>query len=214
VDRLPTLQAILDVEVAERAGWVPIDLARAFLDGGARLIQIRAKRLASGAFLDLCDAVVALGKGYGAHIIINDRIDLAMISGAAGVHLGQEDLPPATARSQLGSTAIVGYSTHDVEQAGRAANEPVTYVAVGPLFQTMTKETGYQPVGLALVRAAAQVSRGLPIVAIGGITLDSAPRVLDAGATSVAVIGDLLAGNDPAARVASYNRLASAGSGG
>jgi thiamine-phosphate pyrophosphorylase len=92
--------------------------------------------------------------------------------------------------------------------------EPVTYIAVGPIFGTRTKQTGYEPVGLDLVRAARRAAPARPIVAIGGITLDTAPAVLAAGATAVAVINDLIAHGDPAARVASYNRLASARPGG
>ncbi len=211
---IPPLQAILDVDVSARAGWAPLDLARAFLDGGARLLQVRAKRLASGPFLELCDAIVPLAAGYQAAVIVNDRVDLARLSGAAGVHLGQDDLPPAAARAQLGPAAIVGYSTHDATQAAAAIAMPVTYIAVGPVFGTATKDTGYAPVGVELVRSAVRLAAGIPVVAIGGITLTTAPSVWQAGAAAVAIIGDLLADNDPAARVASYNRLASAASGG
>jgi thiamine-phosphate pyrophosphorylase len=205
---LPPLQAILDVDVAQRAGWRAVDLARAFFDGGARLVQVRAKHLPSGALLDLCDAVVRLAAGYGASVIVNDRVDIARLSGAAGVHLGQHDLPVAAARSLLGPEAIVGCSTHSVVQVTEALATPASYIAVGPVFATRTKETGYDAVGLALVAAAARCAADRPIVAIGGITLDTAPTVWQAGAATVAVIGDLLAGGDPAARVASYNRVA------
>ena len=208
---LPPLHAILDVETAARGGWQPVDLARAFLDGGATLIQIRAKQLASGALLDLCDAVVALARRAGAAVIVNDRADLARLSGADGVHVGQEDLPPGAARRLVGDDAIVGFSTHSVEQVEAAAMEPLTYVAVGPVFATRTKDTGYAAVGLELVTAAVARANGRPVVAIGGITLETAPSVWRAGATSVAVIGDLLDGHDPAARVASYNRVAKEG---
>src|SRR5919109_3775646 len=95
--QMDRLQAIVDVEVAARAGWRACDLARAYLDGGARFLQLRAKRLPGGPFLDLCDSVVRAAESYDAHIIVNDRVDLARLSGAAGVHLGQEDLPPADA---------------------------------------------------------------------------------------------------------------------
>lgn len=148
-----------------------------------------------------------MGQPFDARVIVNDRVDLARLSGAAGVHVGQDDLSPADARALLGPSAVVGFSTHNIEQIARAAREPVTYIAVGPTFATTTKSTGYVPVGLELVAAAARIAHDRPIVAIGGITLETAPLVLRAGATMVAVIGDLLAGNDPAARVASYNRL-------
>jgi thiamine-phosphate pyrophosphorylase len=202
------------VDTAAAAGWAPLALAEAFFAGGATLVQIRAKQLDSGPFLDLCDAVVRLGAAYGARVIVNDRVDLAVLAGAAGAHVGQDDLAPAAARAQLGAGAILGCSTHDSAQVARAAQEPVTYIAVGPIFGTRTKHTGYEPVGLDLVRAARREAPACPIVAIGGITLDTAAAVLAAGATAVAVINDLIAHGDPAARVASYNRLASARPGG
>ena len=201
---LPRLQAIVDADVAARAGWGPVDLARAFLDGGARFLQIRAKQLPSGQFLSLCDTVVAAARAYDAIVIVNDRVDLARLSGAGGVHVGQEDLPVATARAQLGDQAIVGTSTHTLEQIDRAVLEPVTYIAVGPVFGTATKDTGYNAIGLAMVSAAAARATGIPVVAIGGITLDTASAVIKAGASSVAVISDLLTGGDPAARVAMF----------
>lgn len=203
---LPPLHAIVDVDVARRAGWAPEDVARAFLDGGATLIQIRAKQLAGGRLLELCDAAVRLASAAGAAVIVNDRVDVAKVSGAAGVHVGQDDVPPAAARAQLGPNAIIGYSTHSVAQIDAARSEPVTYIAVGPVFGTATKDTGYDAVGLDLVTAAVRRSNGLPIVAIGGLTLDTAPLVLKAGAASVAVISDLLVDGDPAGRVAAYLR--------
>jgi thiamine-phosphate pyrophosphorylase len=211
---LPPLQAILDVDTARRAGWHAADLAAAFLDGGARFIQIRAKAAPSGPFLDLCHRVLELARPFDATIIVNDRVDLARMSSAHGVHVGQDDLPPGHARALLGDGAIVGCSTHDVTQVGTALREPVSYVAVGPVFGTRTKDTGYNAVGLELVTAAARLAAGLPVVAIGGIRLETAPAIWRAGATTVAVISDLLTGGDPAARVASYNRAALASLGG
>jgi len=197
------LQAIVDVETAAAAGWRPADLAARYLEGGARWLQLRAKRLPDGEFLDLCDEVTALAAGAGAAVIVNDRADLARMSGAAGVHLGQEDLPPAAARAVLGAEAIVGWSTHTLEQIAAAAALPVSYIAVGPVFGTATKDTGYAAVGLERVREAAHGSGGRPVVAIGGVTLARAPEVLAAGGSAVAVITDLLAA-DPAARVRAY----------
>lgn len=198
------LQAIVDIDVAERAGWTPHDLGRAFLDGGARLLQIRAKQLASGPLLTLCDRLVDAAAHRGASILVNDRADLARLSHAAGVHLGQDDLSPAAARAIVGPTAVVGFSTHSVEQVQAALTQPVSYIAVGPVFGTRTKATGYDAVGLALVAAAARLAGSIPIVAIGGITLENARSVLDAGATTVAVISDLMTGGDPGRRVDAY----------
>lgn len=195
--------------MAAARGWEVADLARAFLDGGATVIQLRAKRLSSAPFLDYADALVRAAEGYRAAIIVNDRVDIALLSRAAGVHVGQEDLPPAAARELLGPDATIGYSTHTISQIEAAVREPVNYVAIGPIFGTQTKATGYEPVGLELVAQAARIAQGVPVVAIGGITLERAPEVIAAGASSVAVISDLLAAGDPAGRVAAYVRALS-----
>ena len=192
--------------MAAGAGWRPADLALAFLDGGAPILQLRAKHLPSAAFLSLCDEVVRLAEAAGARVIVNDRVDLARLSGAAGVHVGQDDIPPSAARAQLGPSAIVGFSTHTVEQIAVALRYPVSYIAVGPVFGTTTKTTGYEAVGLELVRTAAHLATNTPIVAIGGITLERAGDAIAAGASAVAVIGDLVVGGDPRSRVASYCR--------
>ena len=205
---IPSLYAILDAEVAKRAGWALVDLAAACLHGGARFLQVRATA-ASGAWLhDTTSAIVALAHAEGAIVIVNDRADIARLAGADGVHVGQNDLPPAAVRSIVGTDCLVGVSTHTIEQIDAAVLEPVDYVAIGPVFGTSTKSTGYEAVGLERVRAAAGVAhgRGLPIVAIGGITLDRAADVIEAGASSVAVISDLLATGDPEARVREYLR--------
>jgi thiamine-phosphate pyrophosphorylase len=201
---LGPLHAIVDVDVAARATWTPPDLARAYLDGGARLLQIRAKQLPSGTFLDLCDEIVRMAVPYRAVVIVNDRADLAVMAHADGVHVGQEDLAPADARRLVGPRRIVGFSTHTVPQIEAAIREPISYLAVGPVFGTTTKETGYSAVGLELVSTAARLAGRIPVIAIGGITIDTAESVLQAGATSVAVIGDLLAQGNPQGRVAAY----------
>lgn len=198
------LHAIVDVDAAARAGWAAGALARACLDGGARLLQIRAKTLASGPLLELCEEVVRDARAAGAAVIVNDRVDIARLSAAAGVHVGQDDLPPAAARAQLGEAAIIGLSTHSVMQARDALAQPVGYIAVGPVFGTATKDTGYTAVGLDLVRAVADLAGTVPVVAIGGITLATVPSVIAAGASGVAVISDLLATGDPAGRVRAY----------
>jgi len=194
----------VDVGLAARAGWTPIDLARAFLDGGATLIQLRAKQLSSAVFLDLADEAVRLAHTYHANVIVNDRADIALMSGAAGVHVGQDDLPPSAARRLLGNGALVGLSTHSVAQVERALREPISYVAVGPIFGSRSKDTGYEAVGLELVGGAARQAGELPVVAIGGITLENAGSVIEAGATSVAVISDLLVGSDPRGRTQAF----------
>jgi thiamine-phosphate pyrophosphorylase len=202
----PLLNTNVDVDAARRAGWTAIDLARAFLNGGARFVQLRAKTMTSGAFLESAAAIVELTRSCGATLIVNDRADIARLAGAGGVHVGQDDLAPSAVRAVVGTSAIVGLSTHTIEQMERAVTEPVSYVAVGPVFGTTTKETGYNRIGLEMVRAAAAraSARGLPLVAIGGITLQTARSVIDAGAASVAVIGDLLSTGDPERRTREY----------
>jgi thiamine-phosphate pyrophosphorylase len=155
-----------------------------------------------------------MAKGRGAEVLVNDRADVASIAGAAGVHVGQDDLAPPAVRALIGPHRLLGFSTHSTAQLDLAMEQPIDYVAVGPVFGTASKDTGYDAVGLRLVEKAARRARprGLPVVAIGGITIDRAADVIRAGATSVAIISDLLATGDPRARVAQYlDRLAAVG---
>jgi thiamine-phosphate pyrophosphorylase len=122
------------------------------------------------------------------------------------VRVGQDDLSPAAARRLLGDAAIVGFSTHTLQQIDAAVREPVSYVAVGPVFGTQSKDTGYRAVGLELVAAAARIAGTLPVVAIGGITIENASSVIAAGAASVAVISDLLVDRDPEERTRAFLR--------
>lgn len=141
-------------------------------------------------------------------MIVNDRADIARLAGAHGVHVGQDDLPAQAVRDILGNNVVVGLSTHTEVQLQQAIAAPVTYVAIGPVFETGTKDTGHAAVGTARVREVARTAaaRGLPVVAIGGVTLERAPAIIAAGAQSVAVISDLLSTGDPAARVREYLR--------
>lgn len=179
------------------------------MSAGCRLLQIRAKRLGGAAFLELAEAVVADARPAGARVIVNDRVDIARLSGADGVHVGQDDLEVTDVRRLLGPDAIVGLSTHTAEQIAMAIEQPISYLAIGPVFGTATKDTGYEPVGLDMVRRAVQQAgaRGIPVVGIGGITRERAREVWAAGAASVAVITDLIAG-DPAEAAGAWRRLA------
>jgi thiamine-phosphate pyrophosphorylase len=203
---IPVLYAILDADVAERAGWTLVDLASACLAGGARFFQVRAKRASGAWLLDVVSTIVGLVHRAGGVVIVNDRADLARLSEADGVHLGQEDLPPSGARTVVDRDAMIGVSTHTASQVDAACRDRVAYVAIGPVFRTTTKATGYDGVGVGMVRQAAEATRDrrLPLVAIGGITLETAPDVIRAGAASVAVISDLLSTGDPASRVRMY----------
>jgi thiamine-phosphate diphosphorylase len=202
---LPRLYPIVDVEVAARAGWAPRDLARAYLAGGATLLQLRAKTLEGAQFLGLAEAIVADAARAGADVIINDRADIARLTAAAGVHVGQEDVTPRDVRRLCGDAIVVGRSTHTEAQIAVALSEPISYLAIGPVFPTATKATGYERVGYDAVRHAAARAApvNIPVVAIGGITLDTAAAVIAAGADAVAVITDLVS-NDPEARVRQY----------
>jgi len=204
---IPKLYAIVDAGACAAAGRAPIDVARAFLSAGARLLQLRFKEMPSGAFLDLARAILEDANAAGATIIINDRADIAALADARGVHVGQTDLSPADARTVIGPSRILGLSTHTREQWEQALAEPISYVAIGPVFGSVTKQTGYDAIGLSTVTQVATTAstKGLPTVAIGGIAIANAVSVIDAGAASVAVISDLLKG-DPENRCREFLR--------
>lgn len=139
----------------------------------------------------------------GVRLIINDRPDIAAITGAAGVHVGQDDLPVGHVRRICGPSRWVGVSTHSLDQLREADRTSADYIAVGPIFPTATKGNPDPVVGVEFVRAARSLTRK-PLVAIGGITAESAEQVYRAGADSVAVIRDLIAAPDPVARAREY----------
>ncbi len=190
---LPRLYAILDVDLTHSTGRDPLGVASGFFAAGVRLLQLRSKRLESGPLLELARALVDLARPDGAAVIVNDRPDVAVLARAAGVHVGQDDLPPDAVRRVM-PAGIIGLSTHTREQVERALDGPAGYLAVGPIFATSTKDTGYAAVGLELLEWAARRS-DRPVVAIGGITLDNIAEVIAAGAASAAVISDLLRGD-------------------
>jgi thiamine-phosphate pyrophosphorylase len=166
-------------------------LARA----GCGLVQLRAKELSGKGFHRYARAARAASRDYGIRLVINDRADVALLVGADGVHLGQDDLSPQGARKVLGPAAIVGLSTHDLDQARRAQEEPVDYVAIGPIFETSTKPSGRVTLGVEGAREVRAVV-DKPLVAIGGITLESAPSLLRVGIDGLAVISALRTGED------------------
>jgi thiamine-phosphate pyrophosphorylase len=202
------LYAIVDVEVCARERRAPVDVARAFLSAGARLLQLRCKSWGSAAFLDLANLVVEDANRAGAAVIVNDRADVAALSRAHGLHVGQEDLSPEDARKVIGDEPLLGLSTHTRDQWESAVKEPICYLAIGPVFGTGTKSTGYAAIGLETVTRASHASAqtGLPAVAIGGITRSNAVSVIEAGAASVAVISDLVRG-DPEASCRALLRI-------
>jgi thiamine-phosphate diphosphorylase len=201
--RLPRLYAIADPLDTGRG---PAELAAALLAGGAGLVQLRLKGARARELLEAALAIEPLCRRSGALFLVNDRPDVARGAGADGVHLGQDDVPVWVARRILGAGGVVGVSTHSVEEACAAEAAGADYVGVGPVYPTATKERGLPPRGVELVRAVRAAVR-CPIVAIGGISAETAPEVWGAGADAVAMIGALARAADPAAAVRRVLRL-------
>ena len=169
----------------------PAEAARAIIESGARILQLRHKGHFSRAMFETAEKIGELCRAAGALFVVNDRVDIAMMA-HAGVHLGQDDLSPSAAHRLIGQDAVIGFSTHNEAQIRAAASEPVDYLALGPLFGTTTKEHPDPTVGLDDLRRLRPLITK-PLVAIGGITRLNAPLAFEAGADSVAVIGDLFA---------------------
>lgn len=193
----PPLYAILDPE--QTKGRTTETVLRELLEGGIKLLQLRAKVMPAGDFLQLARVSRRLTQSYDCRLIVNDRVDIALACEADGVHLGQEDLPLHAAR-KLMSDRIIGISTHDVEQAKEAEAGGADYIGFGPTFGTTTKATGYSARGLPMLRQIREVVK-MPIVAIGGITEANVAEVWQAGADSAAIISDLLGADDIADKV-------------
>lgn len=191
--RLEKLYAILDPSIR---GELPLlTIAERLLEGGARLIQYRNKTASSRQMLSDVRTLVQLARARKARIVVNDRADVAWLGHAHGVHVGQLDLPVRHVRTILGPRKMIGISTHSLDQALEAAKTSATYIAVGPIFFTTSKNDSDPVVGLEGLREIRQYLKQ-PIVAIGGITAENAPDVIAAGADSVAVISDLLRAED------------------
>jgi thiamine-phosphate pyrophosphorylase len=200
----PSLYAILD----QRLMKTPmVNCAKDLVNAGVELIQYRAKELTPREYFANCSTLAEALADVDARLIINDRADIAAMVGAGGVHVGQDDLTPADARKICGSGRWVGVSTHNLEQIRAAAQAPVDYIALGPIFPTSTKQKPDPVVGTSLIREARKLTQK-PIVAIGGITLERAPEVFAAGANSIAVIRGLLEARDPAARAREFLAIA------
>jgi thiamine-phosphate pyrophosphorylase len=168
---------------------------RALARAGVGLVQLRAKDLSGAEFHRWALAAREVSRECGIRLVVNDRVDVALLVGADGVHLGQDDLSPEGARKILGGSAIIGFSTHDLDEARRAEALPVDYLAIGPIFETSTKTSGRSTLGVEGARAVRAVT-AKPLVAIGGITLETAPALLRAGLDGVAVISALKRGED------------------
>ena len=161
---------------------------------GFRLVQLREKYLSPLEFHDEAEAAMKVARANNVCVLINDRVDIALAVSAHGVHLGQDDLSVEGARSLLGENAIIGFSTHSLEQAQQAGDLPIDYLALGPIFPTKTKEKADPVVGVEALVQVKESLPGLPLVAIGGIDATNRELVFSAGADAVAVISDLWSG--------------------
>jgi len=196
----PRLYVILDATLLDNSLH---DCAQELAAAGVRWLQYRDKSASARDLLETSRKLVSSLSSRGSSLIVNDRPDVAALAGAAGVHVGQEDLDAEQARAVVGKEMWVGVSTHTLEQFRRAAATSADYIAVGPVFDTTSKANPDPVVGLELIRQARQLT-DKPIVAIGGITLDRAASVIGAGADSVAVIRDVLCAAKPAEQARRY----------
>lgn len=186
---LPKLYPVTDVSLTELSH---LEQVKRFIAGGATFIQLREKHVAPKEFYESAKTVLDYTRGTDIKIIINDRVDIALAVKADGVHLGQHDLPPACARKILGDEAIIGFSTHNLEQAVEAAELPINYIAVGPVFATKSKENPDPVVGLENLKKVREAVGDFPLVAIGGINFENFRAVIEYGADSLALISTIL----------------------
>jgi thiamine-phosphate pyrophosphorylase len=187
---LPAIYPILDTITLAHRGLTVMPVAEAWLGGGAGILQFRHKGPWSRGVFQQAEQVAALCRAHKALFLVNDRADIAALLGA-GLHVGQHDLAPADARRIIGAHAVLGFSTHNARQLAAAADEPVDYLAFGPIFPTASKDNPDPVTGLDELRQCRAMTRK-PLVAIGGITCENAPAVFEAGADTVAVIGGML----------------------
>ena len=184
-----------------------ISLATRLAASGVSLIQLRNKRASAAKLFAAAREWTQALAPLGTRLIVNDRPDIAAMVGAGGVHIGQEDLPVEAARAICGPGRWVGVSTHNLDQFRAAIATSADYIAIGPIFPTASKQNPDPVVGLDLLRQARALTRK-PLVAIGGITIESAADVFRSGADSIAVIRDLVGAPDPASRAREYLAIA------
>lgn len=187
--RLPRVYPITDTQIS---GLSHAEQVALLADGGATVVQLRDKHASAQDFYEQAKAALTVARARDVQLIINDRADIALALGADGVHLGQDDLPPAAARRLLGEDFVIGFSTHNLKQAIEALTWPVDYLAIGPIFPTSTKENPDPVVGLDGLRLVREAIGARPLVGIGGITRPNARAVISVGADSVALIRGLL----------------------
>ena len=199
VDHIVGVYAIADDAPGRRNDLRSV--ASAALAAGARVIQLRLKHTCDGDALAVAEALLPEVHRAGALLIVNDRLDIAVLAGADGIHLGTDDLPPEQIPPALRARLLVGLSTHTAEQVEASCSRPVDYIGFGPVFGTTSKQSEYDPRGLVLLEQAVGIS-ARPVVAIGGIGLAEIEAVAAAGAAAAAVIGAIADANDPRAAAA------------
>lgn len=187
-------------------GHEPVMLAETMLDAGARIMQLRLKDAPGRDFLAAARAIAEMCRKRGATLIVNDRVDIAILANAHGVHLGQTDLPLDAARRIIGNDRMLGISTHNLEQARAAEDGGADYIGFGPMYPggLRNNASGKGLDELRAIRAAVKI----PIVAIGGITETRVAETLAAGADAVAIITDVVNAPDLGAKVRSILALA------
>jgi len=176
----------------------PVELARMALEGGTGMVQLRRKSASGRDLFEWALRIQALCREHGALFIVNDRVDIALAVHADGVHLGQQDMPVASARALLGPETLIGVSVSTPAEAASAAKEGADYLGVGHIFPTSSKDKPMPPIGTAAIRPIIEASE-LPVIAIGGIEVDNAAEVIKAGASGVAVISAVSGSTDPVA---------------
>jgi len=182
------------------------EAALAIIEAGAGIIQLRGKNIPSRDILKLGRVIKQIADKNNVLFIINDRVDIAILANASGVHLGQDDIPIREARKILGKDKIIGISTHNIKEAVCACKNGADYISFGPIFATKTKKDAQEPKGIEALQNVRR-NADIPIVAIGGITLENAADVYNAGADSIAVISDILKSNDIRERVRGFISL-------
>jgi thiamine-phosphate pyrophosphorylase len=177
----------------------PVEQARAALAGGARVVQLRTKHTGDREVIAWGAAIRRLTRERDALFVVNDRFDLALACEADGVHLGQDDIPPARVPEAARARLRIGRSTHTIEQARAACAEPIDHLAFGPLFGTTSKESPYSARGLDVLAQVVRLAAPRPVVAIGGIGASNAASAIAAGAAAVCVLSAIAGADDPEA---------------
>jgi thiamine-phosphate pyrophosphorylase len=195
IARLRGLMALAD----DAPNWKidPIDQARAACEGGASVVQLRAKRATDTLALEWAEAIREITRKFDVGFFVNDRFDLALAADADGVHLGQEDIPPSRIPMAARSRLLIGRSTHSLEQASEACAEPVDYIAFGPIFATESKDSPGDPRGVERLAEVVRAVHPQPVIAIGGIDLSNLARVTGTGVAGIAVVSAIAEAADP-----------------